>query len=1416
MSGLNARFFLRPENCFVCVGVSHQKASVLCILVIIGGLAASITRAENVDDALAKAVRQPSGAALFDAVTGGSEEAVGNLLDAGTDVRVANSEGRTVLHEAAKSGNAKMVRQLLDAGAKADASDTKHRNPLMESAAAGASDSVQLLIDAGADPAAKDADGKTALDLARAAKQDKTAALLEQFQKSHSGAGDNVLRPKAGEDLIKVLRDAKDGQVVVLSAGNYPGMIQVVGKSVIIRGEARDKTVLSGGDQAAVFVGEKARVELENLSIRTDAKTKLGVYVQNGEAQIRNCSFSGMSGNGCVANGGKLSAKGCDFTAAGNLAVYGSGGAAVALRDCAFTKCEGGVVLKDGESLGLFDCRFSDTPVAVQSRGQNASICARNNAAQVPAGFKTESAALDIEAGRRCLLTDNRFSNFSQAISITGTAISTAVVARNQLLNPKGGVYVGATSDGKRPSLLLIDNVIADAVNVGVLVDKAAQLKGFGNLIMSSAGAGVLLQAKSSATLLRNDIYAPKEAVGLREPDASVLELNANKIVGPIAPGADGVKLDDATKRFNAAAAKSASKDRLKGAAEKVFAALQSPAQNEAASAKAIADFSGELQNVEKEGAQFARLSLHITDITGQQFFPDFEVYPDRDGGFEQKYLLPEDIIGASSLLEKIRAAKDPVSEYLRDELPKDLQEQLKGADVKNPSPDIVEAVRQSLNELLKRNALYKKERFAKSELRPTTISAINILPSDVKASNRTVLMANRYLLEDAFPAEIASSRSIATQTANDRWASVSPGKYWLVPRGYARFAKQSAVKSGESLDVESAPDNALVLMFRSDAKLPPEKILLSLKPMEKMRATIAKLRRNDLLRAIIVLPRPGSAKEDVAAALTLARENLARCSAPPTEEDKKGLTEDQVNELQANLAQRLWDAERIFAVAGEEKEIELVAKTLPENGYVSHAAQVIGYAEARLGLLDRGTLIRALEAKDTDWAIAAATQLHAYGLSNGDSKLIDYVRNVPANKLDTLQDAAFALLDMPGGAVLEAMRNLVAQLKKDDKFYAAQWDRSWANPLVPVSLYLLAYGNKDDWRELTGRELGAYDAAHLAYVVEDVFPLARWLIKCDAKRDLARMSVTLRSDPVTCDLLAEQIENEVYAQAYSQSKEFGVLKTMEAQRPFHTYQALTSFWRPQEFVAHYLLEQGKGLPLSDTTWVAWPTTPETAKEVRNTGLRYAFEYFPHEQYLKEFPADPPGKNTGLTKLEQAAHCVTYRGFYSNDDYFHDGIERRPFVLVSKNPDQGNCAISGVLEVQPSLSDHKLRLGLRFRQQDSLTGVGLFPPENLKSRTALKDGGKSLLDAIRLRRGDHAFTINDRGSDEHGGFVYEAELDQADLTGIYLEIDLRFKDEPVKAQLVYDLFASDYARELRLKTGQKGTAKAGDVQQGGL
>jgi hypothetical protein len=393
-----------------------------------------------------------------------------------------------------------------------------------------------------------------------------------------------------------------------------------------------------------------------------------------------------------------------------------------------------------------------------------------------------------------------------------------------------------------------------------------------------------------------------------------------------------------------------------------------------------------------------------------------------------------------------------------------------------------------------------------------------------------------------------------------------------------------------------------------------------------------------------------------------------------------------------------------------------------------------------------------------------------------------------------------------------------MAESKKNEEFETTQASRSWGNPRVPAVLYLLAYGNEGDWREVTNLQLSDYQANYLAYVVDDPLSLARRLAKRENHWELARMSAALRADPSSCDRLATEIENEVYSQAYLRSGESGTLGSIQAERPLHTYQVLTSFWRPQSFVANYFLDPGKTIQFFESTWLPWPATAEVAKQVRNTGLDYAFEYFSHEDYLKHTGSadSSKGKNADLANLQQAAHSISYRAFYTDVDSFHDGIERRPFLLVSRNPDQGNCATSGVLEVQPVLAERTLRLGLHFRQQDSVSGVGFFPAANLKSRTALKDGGKSLLDAIRLRRGDRTFTINGGGSDEHGGFVYEAAIDQADLTGIYLEVDLRFKDEPVKAQLVYDLFASDYARELRRKTGEKGTARAGDVQQGGL
>jgi hypothetical protein len=245
----------------------------------------------------------------------------------------------------------------------------------------------------------------------------------------------------------------------------------------------------------------------------------------------------------------------------------------------------------------------------------------------------------------------------------------------------------------------------------------------------------------------------------------------------------------------------------------------------------------------------------------------------------------------------------------------------------------------------------------------------------------------------------------------------------------------------------------------------------------------------------------------------------------------------------------------------------------------------------------------------------------------------------------------------------------------------------------------------------------------------------------------------------------------------------------------------LTSFWRPQFVIADFFLDKkNTGIHIEDVTWLPWQATAEVAHEVaQNPNLAHAFEYFPQDEFLKNVHPSPDAKNMFLGGLKTASHAVTYRGFYSDADIFHDGIERRSFVVTSFDSDKGNSAISGVLEVQPILNDRKLHVALRFRQRDARSGIGLFPSENFKAKMAVEDGGKSLIDAIRLRCADHLLSTTKVTADKSGQLTFDAELDQPDLTGVYLEIDLRFKDEPVKAQLVYDLFASDYARELRRK-----------------
>lgn len=113
--------------------------------------------------------------ALAIAATERDDRGFAYLLRAGADV---NAGPATALMGAAAAGTPTTLRQLLDAGAEVDLQDTEGWTALMYAADADRSDSIRALVAAGADPAISSDDGSTAVDIALTRNRIQLAELL--------------------------------------------------------------------------------------------------------------------------------------------------------------------------------------------------------------------------------------------------------------------------------------------------------------------------------------------------------------------------------------------------------------------------------------------------------------------------------------------------------------------------------------------------------------------------------------------------------------------------------------------------------------------------------------------------------------------------------------------------------------------------------------------------------------------------------------------------------------------------------------------------------------------------------------------------------------------------------------------------------------------------------------------------------------------------------------------------------------------------------------------------------------------------------------------------------------------------------------------------------------------------------------
>ncbi|NOZ53068.1 MAG: ankyrin repeat domain-containing protein [Gammaproteobacteria bacterium] len=145
--------------------------------------------------------------ALMNAARNGDNDAVGRMLDLGTEINQQTSKGKTALMLAASEGHTDTVKLLINRGADITAKDKYHTSALIVAATGGHTDTAKLLLDYGADPFMKDSSGGSALSNATFFGRTETVSIIleniKQLPKQH---GEELLLLAAGLGHIDIAK----------------------------------------------------------------------------------------------------------------------------------------------------------------------------------------------------------------------------------------------------------------------------------------------------------------------------------------------------------------------------------------------------------------------------------------------------------------------------------------------------------------------------------------------------------------------------------------------------------------------------------------------------------------------------------------------------------------------------------------------------------------------------------------------------------------------------------------------------------------------------------------------------------------------------------------------------------------------------------------------------------------------------------------------------------------------------------------------------------------------------------------------------------------------------------------------------------------------------------------------------------
>jgi hypothetical protein len=142
--------------------------------------------------------------------------------------------------------------------------------------------------------------------------------------------------------------------------------------------------------------------------------------------------------------------------------------------------------------------------------------------------------------------------------------------------------------------------------------------------------------------------------------------------------------------------------------------------------------------------------------------------------------LLDRDFINVNSLIIKLKEASDPLSQYLREHFSHRTQGLLDRYDRHStPSEELQQAVMAELKRQIERGSLYDEQRFALITLTDGTRRLLEKNPQ-----GKDLMQLNRWLLEEAYPQEIAKSKIYLRKAHNEIAFYTWGDRECCLPRG--------------------------------------------------------------------------------------------------------------------------------------------------------------------------------------------------------------------------------------------------------------------------------------------------------------------------------------------------------------------------------------------------------------------------------------------------------------------------------------------------------------------------------------------------------------------------------------------------------------------------------------------------------